>query len=110
MKFFVFAAFIFAFLAPSPAQTEDKPRPHAFESMDKDGSGGVSLEEYKEVHASWLEEKFKKIDKNSDQMISKEELKSARMQQRKQMMKMKEKLKSETPASPSPTPPPPPAE
>ena len=53
-------------------------RPPAFEDMDANGDGSVSLGEFTEAHQKMLEKRFRNIDSNNDGQLSKGEMDQAR--------------------------------
>ena len=47
-----------------------------FENMDKDGDGGVSLQEMQAVRSSMTQEKFSRMDSDGNGLLSKEEMRA----------------------------------
>ena len=85
-KLFVFAV-VLGLVSPlsaapaKPEKGEKKPvdLEAVFKKMDKDGSGSLSLEEFKgKRDAAKAEPQFKKLDKDGNGSISLEEFKAAR--------------------------------
>lgn len=88
-----------AFMMASPAWAEEAPpkggmmegkpphRGQVLEKLDTDGDGKISKAEFMVKH----EERFARMDKDSDGFISKDEVKAAREQMKEKREEMKKK-------------------
>ncbi len=98
MKKFSFLILAITFFVALPSYSNPKSQKNnfgkmrnRFEKIDKDGDGLLSKGEMIEAHRNRIDKLFKKFDKNGDSKLSKKELRAVKSEMKKRIYKLKNK-------------------
>ena len=77
------------FSSPNLEKNNFKKMRNRFEKIDKNGDGLLSKGEMIEIHRDRIDKLFMKFDKNSDNKLSRKELRAVKQEMKKRIFKLK---------------------